>query len=49
MPKTILITGRNKERQDALQRELEGLYGSIDGHDRATAAGTAPWPRQAVW
>ena len=30
----VIITGRRKERLDALQRELEGLYGSIDGHDQ---------------
>ncbi len=30
----VIITGRRKERLDALQRELEGLYGSMDTHDR---------------
>ena len=30
----VIITGRRKERLDVLQRELEGLHGTIDAHDR---------------
>jgi hypothetical protein len=30
----VIITGRRKERLDVLQRELEGLHGTLDAHDR---------------
>lgn len=33
----VIITGRRKERLAVLQRELEGLYGSIDAHDKVHA------------
>lgn len=33
----VIITGRRKERLEALRQELEGLYGTIDGHDRVHA------------
>ena len=33
----VIITGRRKERLEALRQELEGLYGSIDAHDRVHA------------
>jgi hypothetical protein len=30
----VIITGRRKERLEALRQELEGLFGTIDTHDR---------------
>lgn len=33
----VIITGRRRERLDALQRELEGLHGTLEGHDAAYA------------
>lgn len=33
----VIITGRRKERLEALRQELEGLYGTIDARDRVHA------------
>ena len=33
----VIITGRRKERLEALRQELEGLYGAIDARDRVRA------------